>query len=175
MMRMPKTAPVAMLLVLLLQVGGLWMGIKSLQAFRIVQQELRTQSNPDNAVSFTISKARFEACALDDGKELSLDGSMFDVISVTEQGDSVHITALEDHLEARLIAWLMHSSQPNDKNAQGDAYLFALMHLNFVLADQNSIRVHTFISEPACNVDFIHPYWDDCALGCAEQPPESKG
>lgn len=175
MKRMPKIAPVVLLLVLLLQAGGLWIGIKSLQAFRIVQQEIRITSNPDNAVSFTISKARFEACALDDGKELSLDGNMFDVISIADHGDSLHVTALEDRFEARLIAWLMHSSRTNEKNAQGDAYLFALMHLNFVLADEYGVRVHKFNSEPACHAEFIQPFWDDCTLGCAEHPPESKG
>ena len=35
-----------LLALMVLQTGGLWMGIKSLQVMRVLQQEIRVKSNP---------------------------------------------------------------------------------------------------------------------------------
>ena len=172
---MPKMAPVILLLVLLLQAGGLWMGIKSLQVIRIVQQEFRAKSNLSNALTFTLSKENFHAYSIDGGKELEIGGIMFDVISIADEGDSVRVSALEDRFEARLITLLIQSSRTNPSNDKGDAYLFALMHLNFLLPEVNCIRAYNSIHESDCRLEYFHPNWESCTVESTEQPPESKG
>lgn len=172
---MPKMAPVILLLVLLLQAGGLWMGIKSLQVIRIVQQEFRAKSNLSNALTFTLSKKNFHAYSIDGGKELEIGGIMFDVISIADEGDSVRVSALEDRFEARLITLLIQSSRTNPSNDKGDAYLFALMHLNFLLPEVNCIRAYNSIHESDCRSEYLHPNWESCTVESTEQPPESKG
>lgn len=172
---MPKMAPVILLLVLLLQAGGLWMGIKSLQVIRIVQQEFRAKSNLSNALTFTLSKENFHAYSIDGGKELEIGGIMFDVISIADEGDSVRVSALEDRFEARLITLLIQSSRTNPSNDKGDTYLFALMHLNFLLPEVNCIRAYISIHESDCHSEYLHPNWESCTVESTEQPPESKG
>ena len=175
MKRYANIAPLVVLFVLFLQTGGLWMGIKSLQLMRIVQQEFRAKSNPSNAETFILSKENFHAYSLDGGKELEIGGLMFDVISIADEGDSVRVSALEDRFEARLITLLIHSSRSNPSNDKGDAYLFALMHLNFFLPEESCIRAFNFIHESDCHSEYIHPNWESCTVESTEQPPESKG
>jgi len=163
-----------LLFIILMQAGGLWIGIKLLQALRIVQQEIRAKSNPENAVSFTISKAQFQACAMDDGKELKRDGNMFDVISIEFKADSVLVSALEDQIEARLIALLNHTSTSTDKNASSDAYMMALMHLQFI--PPANVAFEFMCIPPRDTSEFIGVTipWDSDVLRDLEQPPESK-
>lgn len=175
MKRSANIAPLVVLFVVLLQTGGLWMGIKLLQVVHVVQQEFRSKSNPSNAATFILSKENFHAYSLDGGEELEIGGNMFDVISIADEGDSVRVVALEDRFEARLLTLLMQSQRSNPLKNKGDVYLFALMHLNFVLPEESSIRVINFVSETDSDAEFRYPFWDECTLGSAEQPPESKG
>lgn len=163
-----------LLFIMLMQAGGLWIGIKSLQALRIVQQEIRAELNPHNAVKFTLSKKQFEKYALDEGKELCIEGNMFDVISIELKDDSVQVSALEDQIEARLIALLILTSKSTEKKPSSDAYMMALMHLQFIQPSVAGFELVAIL--PRNNSVFIGAMisWNSYLLRDLEQPPENK-
>ena len=175
MKRVQKSASFALLALILLQAGGLWMSIKSTQVLHVAQQEIRAKSNPAYTKHFTLSKAVFEAGAIDGGKELMLNGKMFDVVELKDEVDSVRVSAFEDCFETRLIALLMQTSQSKDKNNQGEAFLFALMHLNFIAPTTKEFELNQIIYATSVQVAFVHPIWQSGGIGVAKQPPENEG
>jgi hypothetical protein len=175
MKRALKSASFALLALILLQAGGLWMSIKTTQVLHVAQQEIRAKSNPASTKHFTISKAVFEAGAIDGENELMLDGKMFDVIALRDKVDSVQVSAFEDCFETRLIALLLQTSQSKDKNIQGEAFLFALMHLNFIAPTTKEFELNQIIYAASVPVAFVHPIWQSGSIGVAKQPPEYEG
>jgi len=173
-MRASNLPLLGLLALVFLQTGGLWMGIKSLQALRVWQQEIRIQSNPSNTIHFILSRNEFDLYSIDDGKELKINGNMFDVVSIEIKDDSVLVTALEDYFEARLIAVLIETAHSKAKNPSKDAFLLALMHLQFLSPEENEIHFNADI--PKINSDFrdINKHWNSTWHADLEQPPENK-
>jgi hypothetical protein len=163
-----------LLALMVLQTGGLWMGIKSLQVLRVLQQEIRVKSNPSNAVQFTLSKKEFESYSIDDGNELKIKGNMFDVVSIDSKEDSVIISAIEDHFEAHLIAILIQSAESNDKNPPRDAYLLALMHLQFIPPVDSTLELWQNVSLEQNGLIEFKEACHSAFLQRPEQPPENK-
>ena len=163
-----------LLLLLLLQSGGLWLGIKSLQIIHVVQHEIRTKSNHANAVKFTLSTADFGKYSLDNDKELNIEGRMFDVISIETKGNSVIVTALEDAFEERLMALLINTSKSSGNKDSGDAYLLALMHLQFILTADKKFEFLYLIPKNNSTFSDVKISWNANWRHDIEQPPENK-
>lgn len=163
-----------LLFIMLMQAGGLWIGIKSLQALRIVQQEIRAELNPHNAVKFSLSKKQFEKYALDEGKELCIEGNMFDVISIEFKDDSVQVSALEDQIEARLIALLIRASTSTENKPSSDAYMMALMHLQFVQPSIAGFELMAIFPRNNSVFNGAMSSWNSYLMRDLEQPPENK-
>jgi hypothetical protein len=163
-----------LLLLLLLQSGGLWLGIKSLQLLHVVQQEIRTKSNPANTVALTLSKSDFEKYALDNNNELNIEGQMFDVISVETTCDSVSIIALKDAFEERLMALLISTSKSTDQKGSADAFLLALMHLQFISPSASKFEFISRIPKNKSTFSDVKILWDSKWELVLEQPPENK-
>lgn len=164
-----------LLIVLLMQSGGLWLGIKTLQTLHIAQQELRIHASPIDAVALFISKAEFEAYSIEDGKELCIRGRMFDVISIRASNDSVYVKVLEDRFEAKLIAMLTQGNATSESLPQSDAFLLALMHLHFIAPAENALP---FIREFHLHSKLPHfsqLNWKAPKLKNIKQPPEYTG
>jgi len=163
-----------LLLLLLLQSGGLWLGIKSLQIIHVVQQEIRTKSNPTNVVRFILSHKDYEHYAIDKGKELNIEGRLFDVVSTKMKCDSVEVTALEDAFEKRLIALLINTSKSSSNKDSGDAYLLALMHLQFILTADKKFEFLYLIPKNNSTFSDVKISWNANWRHDIEQPPENK-
>ena len=163
-----------LLLLLLLQSGGLWLGIKSLQIIHVVQQEIRTKSNPTNVVRFTLSHKDYEHYAIDKGKELNIEGRLFDVVSTKMKCDSVEVTALEDAFEKRLIALLINTSKSSSNKDSGDAYLLALMHLQFILPMKKEFKFISLIQKKNSAFREVIMAWKSNWQLDLEQPPDNK-
>lgn len=157
-----------------LQTGGLWMGIKSLQALRVLQQEIRIQANPSNVVQFSLSQSEFDFYSIDDGNELKINGDMFDVVSIEIENDSVLVTALEDYFEARLIAVLIETAHSNEKNPSKDAYLLTLMHLQFIPPINSSFELEPSVTGNNCRFKDLKQTIYSAFLQRPAQPPETK-
>jgi hypothetical protein len=157
-----------------LQTGGLWMGIKSLQALRLVQQEYRIQSNPSNAIQFGLSREAFDLYSIEGGKELEINGKMFDVVSIEFNDDSVRVLVLEDHFESRLIAVLIKTAHSNSKNPSQDAYLLALMHLQFIPPMDSSFELEPSVTSNNCRFKDLKQTIYSAFLQRPAQPPENK-
>ncbi len=83
------------------------------QSIKTIQQSKLLSSQPTVATFvFHLSKTEFETALRDKGKELFLDKTWYDIVSVTHHADgSVTCNAVKDKRETRLAKWSDSSNQ----------------------------------------------------------------
>lgn len=138
-----------------------------------IKHRLKNELKPEDYISFAIARSQLHLLNWEHDKEFEFRGEMYDVVSTTSIGDSIHYTLWWDHEESSLhkklnrllnLAW---GSSENSKRSK-HSLVFSLLHffvetmqfknhIPLANASPNEIYLDLKASLPYINVEVPPP------------------
>jgi hypothetical protein len=145
-MRLPKTIPgvAIMLLVLLPCLYCIYFQAKSYMIWR--QMEEKLESEQLQTLIIPVKSFRW----YEEGREIVFEGMMFDVKSITRQGDKYVVTGLFDHLETKLN--LAMGRIQREQGNSPDAQIISKLLSQTIIGPAGSVNLYA----PATGKDDFH-------------------
>lgn len=155
---MKRVTVILFLCLLLIQVGGCYIYfVGRLAAIRTEMREQLKYLPEEQLTRFQFTEAEFKKARVED-HEIKVDGKMYDIARIAEQGNSIIVLALHDEAEDNLLAFLteMVSRSANDKKPI-PIQVEQLLALSFLPA--SGISLQNGFSE----INHTTPYFKVCA------------
>ena len=131
-MKLKKVVYIFLLLLLVLQSGGLFLVLKSEQYAAQISMQHRIMNDTVSAEILTLSCRDYEK-SLVDRKEIYYHGRMYDIRSMEKTGDSVRLVAVHDVKEGNILKKIKKLFPDNNtKHRQAPKHLMHLMTLNYI-------------------------------------------
>lgn len=129
---MPKKGIILILLGLLLfQIGGLWLTLKTQQCYHRWEVLEELESDPQHLIRIVMPKSAYLACKLEND-EILWKGEMYDVKSSQISGETIQLLAFPDKLEDRILDTLTLLENENPLRKNGESFLHKLTRLLYL-------------------------------------------
>lgn len=125
-----------MLIILFLQMGGLWTSLKVEQLIHRWEMMERMEADPQNLLNIVLPLIEYKSCLVE-SDEILWHGEMYDVKSVTADGGLVELLVFPDKEEDRILSHLttLEENQPYRKNSE--TFLNALTRMLYLVPNQD--------------------------------------